>query len=180
MTLAPVPLLCHPARIEPKVLSLTVTARHIAGEGLALLYRLEGEMGALAIPSPLESPGPTDGLWQHTCFEAFVSEEQGEAYHEFNFAPSGAWAAYGFEGYRARNNWQAPSAPSIALRRSNTVVELEAFVPAALLPSSSALVLGLTAVVESSDKKISYWALKHPSEKPDFHHRGGFVLPLGD
>lgn len=180
MTSTPHPLLCHKGQPETKVISLTATAHRVASEGLALLYRLEGKMDALAIPAPLEAPGPTDGLWQHTCFEAFVSEPQSEAYREFNFAPSGAWATYEFESYRVRHNWQPSCAPSIALRRSNTVIELEAFVPAALLPSSSALVLGLTAAIESSDKKLSYWALKHPSEKPDFHHRGGFVLPLGD
>lgn len=178
MTSARLPLLCYPGLAAPEGISLTAEARFVAGEGVAFLYRLKGEMDALAIPAPLEAPGPTDGLWQHTCFEAFVGEPQSEAYREFNFAPSGAWAAYGFEGYRARNNWQASCAPSIALRRSNTVLELEAFVPAALLPSSA--VLGLTAVIETADNKLSYWALKHPSEKPDFHHRGGFTLKLGD
>ena len=34
------------------------------------------------------------------------------------------------------------------------------------------------AVVEETDGRLSYWALTHPAERPDFHHRDGFVLPL--
>ena len=38
---------------------------------------------------------PTN-LWQTTCFEAFLRAPGGEAYREWNFAPSGDWAAYDF------------------------------------------------------------------------------------
>ena len=34
------------------------------------------------------------------------------------------------------------------------------------------------AVVEETDGRLSYWALTHPAERPDFHHRDGFVLVL--
>jgi hypothetical protein len=39
--------------------------------------------------------------------------------------------------------------------------------------------LGLAAVIEDRARVLSYWALKHPSEKPDFHHGDGFVIELG-
>ena len=45
-------------------------------------------------------------------------------------------------------------------------------------PPWNALKLGLSAVVEAGDGARSYWALRHPSEKPDFHHRGGLLLTL--
>jgi hypothetical protein len=38
--------------------------------------------------------------------------------------------------------------------------------------------LGLSAVVEDKARVLSYWALKHPAEKPDFHHADGFVIEL--
>jgi hypothetical protein len=38
--------------------------------------------------------------------------------------------------------------------------------------------IGLTAVIETATGEKSYWALHHPAEKPDFHHRGGFALSL--
>ena len=38
--------------------------------------------------------------------------------------------------------------------------------------------LGLSTVIEDGDGGISYWALAHPSAKPDFHHPDSFVLDL--
>ena len=38
--------------------------------------------------------------------------------------------------------------------------------------------LGLAAVIEDKAQVLSYWALKHPAEKPDFHHAGSFVVEL--
>ncbi len=38
--------------------------------------------------------------------------------------------------------------------------------------------LNLTAVIEETDGTKSYWALAHPSGKPDFHHRDCFALQL--
>ena len=36
----------------------------------------------------------------------------------------------------------------------------------------------LAAVIEATDGSLSYWALAHPSDKPDFHHPDSFVLEL--
>jgi hypothetical protein len=33
-------------------------------------------------------------------------------------------------------------------------------------------------VIEETNGAKSYWALKHPPGKPDFHHADGFVLEL--
>lgn len=38
--------------------------------------------------------------------------------------------------------------------------------------------LGLSAVIEEGSGCVSYWALAHPSAKPDFHHPGSFILTL--
>ncbi len=38
--------------------------------------------------------------------------------------------------------------------------------------------VGLSAVIEAIDGTFSYWALAHPSDKPDFHHPDSFVLEL--
>jgi len=37
---------------------------------------------------------------------------------------------------------------------------------------------GLSAVIEEPTGAISYWALAHPSDKPDFHHPDSFILEL--
>jgi hypothetical protein len=46
-------------------------------------------------------------------------------------------------------------------------------------PAGVGLTLGLAAVIEDRARVLTYWALKHPAEKPDFHHADGFVIPLG-
>ena len=49
-----------------------------------------------------------------------------------------------------------------------------------ILDSILMLLLGLTAVIESTDGSLSYWALAHPRGVPDFHARAGWTarLPL--
>jgi hypothetical protein len=43
---------------------------------------------------------------------------------------------------------------------------------------SATLHLGFTAVIEDRDGRLSYWALRHPPGKPDFHHADSFALKL--
>jgi hypothetical protein len=43
----------------------------------------------------------------------------------------------------------------------------------------SPLRAGAAAVIEEMDGQMTYWALAHPAERPDFHHRLGFVLQVG-
>jgi hypothetical protein len=38
--------------------------------------------------------------------------------------------------------------------------------------------LGLSVVLEEADGTKSYWAAKHPAEKPDFHDAHCFALQL--
>ncbi|WP_423604253.1 DOMON-like domain-containing protein [Sphingomonas sp. MS122] len=54
---------------------------------------------ALRLPAAV-APGRADGLWRRTCFELFLRRRGEEGYFEFNFSPSGEWAAYRFDRYR--------------------------------------------------------------------------------
>ena len=40
------------------------------------------------------------------------------------------------------------------------------------------IAVGISAVMEEQDGTNSYWALRHPPGKPDFHHREAFALEL--
>lgn len=40
------------------------------------------------------------------------------------------------------------------------------------------LEVGITAVIEHSDGRLSYWALHHPAPEADFHLRGGFRIRI--
>ena len=70
-----------------------------------------------------------EGLWRHTCFEAFIKAPGRTSYHEFNFAPSGQWAAYRFDAYReGMMPADLGASPEIAVRRFDDGLELEAAV----------------------------------------------------
>lgn len=181
------PLLCHPATpcaLDLRVsVSLAVTGSE-QGPGWLLSYHLRGEVGGLRLPEPA-LPGPADGLWQHTCFEAFVARAGEAAYREFNFSPSGQWAAYRFSAERVRDlpaeAGQTPVVPDLRLETTEHALTLLAWLPHHALPAPAAgqpLQLGLTAVLEDRLGRLSYWALRHPGARPDFHHRDGFALDL--
>ena len=178
-------LVCHPATPCALPLQIRVSlaaAGSEAGAGLLLRYELRGDVSRLRIPDPA-SPGPSDGLWQHTCFEAFVARANEAAYREFNFSPSGRWAAYRFSAERLRDGsaeaTQTPVVPDLQFEHGSESLTVLAWLPRHALPDSAQglpLEIGLTAVVETTDGQLSYWALRHATARPDFHHRGGFVL----
>src|SRR5947207_2428704 len=83
---------------------------------LVLSYVVTGQISDIRLP-PVMTSARADGLWQHTCFEAFVRAASGPAYYEFNFAPSTEWAAYRFESYRSGMRVAAEvGAPQIEVR----------------------------------------------------------------
>jgi hypothetical protein len=172
------PLQIHSdCRCDPSVHIQAGAARVRAD--LYLRYRLTG-IGNLIIPAA----GPSsraDGLWRHTCFEAFLRAPSGDAYVEMNLSPSTAWAAYRFSGYRAGMTVADGILPEIALGVSPDELELEARVNLSGAPDLADCAVwhvGLAAVIEETNGRLSYWALAHPPGKPDFHHRDGFALGL--
>jgi hypothetical protein len=154
-----------------------VAAGVTPGGGLALNFCLQGDLSGLRIPGP-GSSRRADGLWRHTCFEAFVMAGEGPGYREYNFSPSGEWASYDFCGYRDGRASVAEPGPEITVRRDAERLELDTQIPSESLPPGRSLRLGLSAVVENTHSELSYWALRHPAGRPDFHHADAFALPL--
>jgi len=123
-------------------------------------------------------PGPADGLWQHTCCEAFVGDGQGR-YHEFNASPSGQWAVYRFSGVRQRDlSHRPPVPPALDCMHEGDQFRLQVRLPLPLLPVGSPLRLGLCAVLEHADGRHSHWALRHDCAQPDFHQPATFLIAL--
>lgn len=174
-----VALVPHPSTSGAAIRDVTVAVDRVKSGALRLRYEVRGDLGSLSIPAPRE-PQRVDGLWRHTCFEAFLRTE-GPGYVELNLSPSGEWAAYTFEDYRqgmARAEVSLP--PRIDVRQDADTLIVDALVR---LPSVRALRAGmmhiaLAAVLESRDGHVSYWALAHAPGKPDFHHARGFALRL--
>ncbi len=176
-------LVSHPATPAPAVRSIEATIIFRPGH-IVFRYCLRGDIARLRVPAQ-QGPGRVDNLWEHTCFEAFVGCDGDTAYREFNFSPSGQWAAYDFSDYRQRRPGEVTMpAPEISVCRTDGRLELEAVVSLSALPATSARNawrVGLSAVVEAADTidgGHSYWALTHPSARPDFHDRKGFGIEL--
>ena len=127
-------------------------------------------------PEGESEPGRTDELWKTTCFEAFLRPEGETGYTEYNFAPSGEWAAYDFTAHRAgMAEAEVGSPPYIRVEDNLTWWGLGATIAVPVLHYA----LGLSAVLEEQDGTKSYWALAHPHGAADFHHGDCFTARLG-
>ena len=106
----------------------------------------------------------------------------GAGYYEFNFAPSTQWAAYRFSSYRSEmRNATEISAPHIEVQSSRECYTLQATLELdrlSSLPLDAGWRLGLSALIEETSGRKSYWALAHPPGKADFHHPDCFVHEL--
>ena len=145
---------------------------------LVLSYMVTGQLSDIRL-APAMPAARADGLWQHTCFEAFVRAASGPAYYEFNFAPSTEWAAYRFNSYRSGMAAAEIGAPAIEVRSGLDSYTLQASLELDRLPDLSREAswrLGLSALIEDISGGKSYWALAHPPGKPDFHHADCFAL----
>ena len=173
----PLVLTCHARTPSREIHGIDAVVDVAPGGILTLAFALEGNLSVLRIPESRPSRR-ADGLWRHTCFEAFVMAGEGPAYREFNFSLSGEWAAYAFRGYRDGGELGVEVAPEIVVRRTKRRLELDAGICRDFLPPGRPLRLGLSAIVEDADGELSYWALRHPPGKPDFHHPDAFASQL--
>jgi hypothetical protein len=148
---------------------------------LAFSYTIIGDIHRLLIPVAA-APKHVDGLWRHTCFEAFIGMKGSPVYYEFNFSPSSEWAAYRFRAYRDGEPVDDDAlAPDISFEHAADRLRLAATIGLdrlSVIQPGATLRIGLAAVIEATDGSLSYWALKHPSDKPDFHHSDSFTLEL--
>jgi hypothetical protein len=181
MTQSPAALIPHPAGAGGPVRSIHARCGPGASPAdLEFRYVLAGDAERLRLPPP-GGARRSDGLWQHSCFEAFLRPHASDAYYEFNFAPSGDWAAYRFATRRGVRTLPEIDPPRIALERMADGVAVTARVALARLPElarADGIHAGLAAVVEAADGGLSHWALAHGGAKPDFHDPATFLLRL--
>jgi len=155
-------------------------ARGAPHDALRLAFRIEGEVSHLRLPEGAV-PQRADGLWQHGCFEAFLRADGSDAYFEFNFSPSGAWAAYRFSGRRTGRESPKLTAPRTEVRRGPDWLVMNIQLSLDELPElarAAAISAGLAAVIEDEQGGLSYWALAHGAAQPDFHDPATFTLQL--
>jgi hypothetical protein len=154
---------------------------------LQLVYRWRGWSVAPIVLARAANPQRRDELWRTTCAEIFVALDDasdgkpytGGPYLEFNFSPTGDWAAYRFDSTRAgmrAHAWRGNEAPRVSLAASTEGLALEVTLPLAAL-SAGVHRVAYASVVEISNG-LSYWALTHPTDRPDFHHPQSFAALL--
>jgi hypothetical protein len=171
----------HPATRSDAVRGLEVRLREEVPGILVFLYSLQADMSRIRVPET-GAGVRADALWKHTCFEAFLAPADAPGYHEFNFSPSLDWAVYRFSSYReGMSPAEIGPAPKISVRRYDGGLELQSAVrlgDLADVRDAGHLRLALAAVIEEEDGRLSYWGLRHPAGKPDFHHSNGFALEV--
>ena len=173
-------LTAHPSTPNDDVQSLKVQLRMEEPDILVFQYSLVADMSRVRLPAS-GAGERAEHLWKHTCFEAFVAAQEAPGYHEFNFSPSLDWAIYRFGAYR---EGMAPAeiacAPEISVHRSKDGIELKSAVRLGHLAGLDVrpLRIALAAVIEDDNGRLSYWALRHPAGKPDFHHPDGFAMDV--
>jgi hypothetical protein len=174
-------LTAHPSTPNDDVRSLAVQLRAEEPDILVFQYSLVADMSRVRVPLSGGS-GRADALWEHTCFEAFVAAGDAPGYHEFNFSPSLDWAIYRFSAYReGMSPAEIGQAPEISVRRGDDGLELKSAVRLGDLVDLGdvrQLRIALAAVIEDNNGGLSYWGLRHPPGKPDFHHPNGFALEV--
>ncbi len=169
-------LIAHPA-LPPRCVSrVQIRWRFLRTDELILRWRIDG--AEQVVMPPQTDSGRADDLWKTTCFELFVDMGNG-AYREFNFSPSGQWAAYDFSDYRAPSgNADFDKQPTVHIDRGRSVIAGAIRLPVQAL--GGARKVGLCTVIEEQGGAISFWAGAHNNpQKPDFHDRTCFVIDLG-
>ena len=173
-------LIPHPAT-PPGIRDLTVWASidHAASFGAMattnIWFGIKAPADKFVIPET-DKPTRKDGLWKTTCLEAFLRPAGEDGYQEWNFAPSGDWAAYDFTGYRdGMSEAEVGAPPYIRMEDNLTWWTLGATVA---VDAKTRWELAISAVLEEQDGTKSYWALAHPGTEPDFHHPDCFVARL--
>ncbi len=167
----------HPSTSGPADLSLEASVWRDGGGDLAFVFELKGDIWSLAIPTPIR-PVRADGLWEHTCMEAFVRADGDAGYFEFNVSPGGEWAAYSFDAYREGMRAADVAAPFVDRENDaqSMLISGKFHIPA--LAAAPIWRVGLSAVIETREGAITYWALTHAPDKPDFHDPKSFTLNL--
>lgn len=173
-------LTCHATTPADPVEAVAVRVERKPAQ-LALTYSIDGNLDQVRIPEPA-ALRMGSLLWQHTCLEAFIRAEGTTPYHELNLSPSRAWTAHAFRGYRDGGPLNDPSlAPTIDVRRIPHRLELDTVIALDRLSATyekTALLLGLAAVIELDDGRLTYWSLHHAPGQPDFHHASAFTVRL--
>lgn len=148
-------------------------------ESLFISYRMRQGIPLINLGNGTPKKERVIGLWEKTCFELFIKNQSGQ-YIEFNFSPTFEWNCFYF-GKKGDVLGQCPSmqmpVTDILLSEDHflhfSVIKKEYF-PEGFFDNKEELDVGITAVIKDKLGSISYWALSHADNRPNFHHFDSF------
>jgi hypothetical protein len=176
----------QPFKLQPFPAHVTVPEIEITGrvdrnaQTLSIQYWMQGDLAELEIPPPTNRPSRQDQLWEYTCLEFFLAFPETPQYWEFNLSPAGDWNVYCFADYRQE---MAPELAFTSLpfqvQTHPACLELSLTLDlSSIAEASQSFNLAISAVTQSKSGLLTYWALKHPKTKADFHDRACFILEI--
>ncbi|MBK25551.1 MAG: hypothetical protein CME70_16260 [Halobacteriovorax sp.] len=150
---------------------------------LKVAFELKGDLSNILLPKPLVNPSRVIGLWESTCFEMFVKNSSGDEYFEFNVSSAYNWNLFYFPSIKARlKEYTNISNLAVSAVKKEDSFCLKFWIALDKFPSgfweSDNMKIGLTAVIENKTGPLSYWALAHKEDKPNFHHMDSFIFEL--
>jgi hypothetical protein len=165
-----------PGSVAPPIQITGIVTRD--RQQLNLIYILTGPIGKIQWFAPNPNPERQFGLWETTCLECFIGHPGAANYWEFNFSPNGNWNAFALSGYREElQDASEVETLLIATDRTDNRFSLSASIPLrAIAKPDQPLEMAVTAVIQTLDGELSYWAIGHGGDVADFHRRDGFGL----
>lgn len=164
----------HPTTPVPWIENATVNVV-LNTHNVTLIYQLMGNIQLLQIPTPHELHDRTDNLWQHTCCEIFIANDNTAQYREWNFSPSSQWQLYEFTNYRESRTTPKTLEPQIYSIITPNQFTLTVHLPNTWHFHNTKLRLGLAMILQDIAGKIYYLALKHVNALPDFHNTDTWI-----
>jgi hypothetical protein len=147
---------------------------------LNIAYMVAGAIDTIQLPALNPHPTRQWELWETTCLECFIGLPAAANYWEFNLAPNGNWNAFALTAYR-EGIAEAAAVESIVIATDRPAdrFTLSTTMPLnAIIPTHAPLEMSVTAVIQTLDQSLSYWAIAHCGDAADFHRRDSFQLTI--
>lgn len=146
----------------------------LVGATVEIDFLVKGNLTGIHLPKREEKRKRVIGLWESSCFECFILNNETKSYYEFNFSPEGHWNCFYFSKPKAPLT-QSPNFEEIecTTKLLDQTFSLKASINLYNLHpgfwKKESMSFGLTSVIESNSN-LSYWAISHNDEKPNFHN----------
>ncbi len=159
---------------KPFPFQLTSTVHH-DDQAFYLVFKIQGDLGSINLGEYHPKKERVLKLWEKTCFEFFIKDQNSNQYLEFNFSPNFSWNAFYFQDYRSElREWEEIHSIEIDILNSLDHFTLMAKIPykniIQKLNSLNNLSYSTTAVLLEKDQSKSYWAIDHLDQVPNFHY----------